>query len=216
MNVGDAVWQAMQQHHDTPIHDSHFHNSSFHVEWGFGEKNDYFGTDAFGSWQVSVKPKNTELGITDMRGKLPRRGAQVYPQRDLTKVDTFCVHYTGAPPERNVMGVAKYQTTTQTGDLFPEIAYHLFIEKSGEVVWCHDLNKRTWGSGQPGMNERAVHVCYSGNHSPNPEQLLGLHKARNFSQYSILQGKILEVKGHKDGYATQCPGPLWPQWKDQI
>lgn len=216
MNIGDAVWQKMLEQQDTALHDSMFHNSSFHVEWGFGEKNDYFATDAFGTWQVSVKPRNIELGVKDMRGQLPTRGVARYSLRPMAPVDTFCVHYTAAPPERTVLDIANYQVNVQTGDLFPEIAYHLFIEKDGTVIWCHDLNKRVWGSGQPGMNERAVHCCYSGNYTPTPEQLVGLAKARQFCQYSLLEGRRLVVQGHKDGYATACPGPTWPQWKDQI
>lgn len=231
-NVGEGVLQKMLELNDKPSRDSSFQNSidqKSRSEWGHGITHDYraVGTlvGTIFTWEIHAyklpitnsPPAPEPSKFKDMRGLLPRRTVTgIYPLRDMSKVDTLCVHYTAAPAERTVVDIANYQTQVQTGDLFPEIAYHLFIEKDGTLIWCHDANKRVWGSGQLGMNERAIHICYSGNTAPNNAQIDGLIRGKQFAQYSMMAGKTLKIQGHKDGYATQCPGATWDTWKAKI
>lgn len=224
-NVGSGVLQRMQELGDSPTTDSKFLNSidgKSRSEWGYGVKYDYraVGTLQSSGWQWEVNVyklplEQVNVKFIDMRGKLPKRGT--YPLRPIAAIDTLCVHYTAAPPERTVQDIATYQTTVQTGDLFPEIAYHLFVENNGMLVWCHNADKRVWGSGQQGMNERAIHICYSGNTAPNEAQIEALVRGKQFATYSMLEPtRQLTVVGHKDGYATQCPGATWDTWKARI
>lgn len=213
--VGPGIGERMAEMGDEAICDSVFVNlAGTTIEIAQGEKAKYLAHNFAGNWEFSVRPTATPA-VTDRRGQLPvRAGASGYPARPLAGVTTACIHYTAGPPERTVDNIARYQTTVQTGDLFPALAYHMFIEKSGEVIWCHDFDRRTWGSGQPGMNEKAVHICYSGNVAPNEAQLAGLKQARLFAESDL--GHALMVVGHKDGYATQCPGNTWSTWKAKI
>lgn len=226
-NVGAGVLQKMTELGDYPSKDSAFLNSldqKSRSEFGYGIKYDYRAIGTLGAsgwaWEVRAYPLPDAASSTqfiDVRGKLPKRTpSSTYPLRSLPLVNTLCIHYTAAPPERTVQDIATYQTTVQTGDLFPEIAYHLFVEQTGLLVWCHDANKRVWGSGQAGMNEKAIHICYSGNTAPNEAQIDGLQRGKIFAQYSMLTGTHLQVVGHKDGYATQCPGATWDTWKSRI
>lgn len=230
-NVGAGVLQRMQELGDQPSKDSAFLNSidgKSRSEFGFGTKYDYraVGNLINNTWEWEVTAYSlpyTDIPapnskFIDMRGKLPKRTpTSIYPLRSLIPIDTLCIHYTAAPPERTVIDIATYQTTVQTGDLFPEIAYHLFVESTGLLVWCHDANKRVWGSGQTGMNDRAIHICYSGNTQPNEAQIDALIRGKTFAQYSMFTPtRRLTVVGHKDGYATQCPGATWDTWKARI
>lgn len=221
MNIGDSVWQAMLQNGDTALHDSMFHNSSFHVEWGFGTKNDYFATDAFGTWQVSVKPRvsNDVAQPIDKRGQLPVRvGATPYPKRPLAGIQLYVCHYTAGPSSQKVEQVAQYQVGANAQLPFPSIAYAFFVEKDGSLYWCQDLDRRTWGSdgiyqGKV-VNDIGIHACYAGDLAPNPAQIAALHAGRVFCE-NIL-GHALTVRGHSDDGATQCPGPQLAQWRSQI
>lgn len=227
-NVGAGVLQKMTELNDKPARDSTFVNSidtKSRSEFGYGIKYDYRAIGTLNnntwSWEVIAYKLNMDTVSTqfsDMRGKLPKRNSSIsYQTRPTNVIDTLCIHYTAAPPDRTVQQIAQYQITVQSGDLFPEIAYHLFVEQNGLLVWCHDANKRVWGSAQSGMNERAIHICYSGDVEPNQQQIDGLSRGRTFAQHSMLQpSRQLIVQGHKDGYATQCPGPKWPTWKALI
>lgn len=221
-NVSIEMRERMLQVGDTPVQDSVFLNwGPITTELGMGTHNYYYATNApTTGWITFVRPVVGQVlptKVVDMRGKLPTRaGATPYPQRPVALVTQAIIHYTAAPPERTVLDIANYQVTTTGSDLFPAIAYHLFVEKDGTVVWCHDFDKRTWGSGEPGANNIAVHICYSGNIKPNPAQLVGLRTARHFAEASPLLGRPLAVEGHSDGYATQCPGATWPTWKAAI
>lgn len=153
--------------------------------------------------------------MIDNRDNLPRRGGQRYPVRDLAAVNTAYLHYTAGANSASTLAVAQYQTGPTSHLDFPEIAYHYLVELDGVVHWCHDLDKRTWGSDGPGANERGVHICYPGDHEPTAAQQRGLRDAVRHAQG--LLGRSLVVQGHKDsGSATQCPGPTWPAWKAAV
>lgn len=151
----------------------------------------------------------------DRRGTLPTRpGATPYPKRSLAAVNRFRVHYTAGVTLTTVDNVAAYQTGPGSHEAFPEIAYHLCVDGWGVVSWCHDFNVRVWGSAQPGSNERDIHCVYTGLFEPNGEQMPGIKHALAWAEQEM--GMTLELLGHKDGYATSCPGPTWPDWKDQL
>jgi len=154
--------------------------------------------------------------VTDLRGALPTRSGTSgrYPLRDVRPVDLAVIHYTASSPSTTVRGTAGFQTGPDAQLDFPAIAYHLFVEASGAVYWCHDFDRRTWGSDGPGVNERGVHICYSGNRAPTAEQLGGIRTAIRFAQHQL--GRSLTVEGHKDRSSTSCPGPHWPSWRAAV
>ena len=155
------------------------------------------------------------VSVVDERGRLPTRlGAAPYPRRNIALVNGGRIHYTAGSTSSTTLAIAQYQTGPDAQEDFPAIAYHYLVEGNGSVHWCHDLDVRVWGSGAPGSNERDVHVCYTGDREPNGVQLKGIQNALRHAQ-SVL-GRSLMIGGHKDNYATSCPGPTWPQWKAAI
>ena len=154
------------------------------------------------------------VSVIDERGRLPTRGGQRYPRRNIAAVDGGRVHYTAGPTSSTTRDIAAYQVGPGAQEAFPEIAYHYLVEGDGSVHWCHDLDVRVWGSGAPGSNERDVHVCYTGDREPNAKQLVGIRTALIHAQQQ--RGRSLTIGGHKDNYATSCPGPTWPDWRAAI
>lgn len=165
-------------------------------------------------------PSFPEPRVIDERGRLPTRvggwetASYPYRARIISRVDGARIHYTAGATSETTLGVAAYQTGHGAHEQFPAIAYHYLVEGDGSVHWCHNLDKRVWGSGQPGSNETDVHVCYTGNHQPNGLQLDGLKTALRHAQQTL--GRKLSVKAHRDGYSTACPGPTWELWRVSV
>lgn len=116
--------------------------------------------------------------------------------------------------------VAAYQTSqaaigqTGAGIPFPGLAYAMFVEGDGTVYWAWDFNVRTWHNAADNHNGTHIGICYAGDHAPNAGQIVGMGRAIGWLQRRL--GKLLIVEGHKDHYATSCPGPMWPQWKQRV
>ena len=158
--------------------------------------------------------------VIDERNQLPTRlngwetSSYPYRSRPIAGVTGGRAHYTAGPVSSTTRNIANYQVGPTAQDPFPAIAYHYLVEGDGSVHWCHDLDKRVWGSGQPGSNESDVHVCYTGDTQPNGRQLDGIKTALRHAQGVL--GKKLSIKAHRDGYSTACPGPTWELWRSAV
>lgn len=161
----------------------------------------------------------------DARGVLPIRTVNrdgsaptTYRKRDPEAVRGGTVHYTAGPASATVVGVAAYQTGPYTAPSqpdFPAIAYHYFVERSGTVYWCHDLDVRVWHSDGYQRNETYVGVCYAGDYEPSREQRRGLATA--FRHAELQMGhELVGLEGHRDASETSCPGPTLRQWLPQV
>lgn len=207
---------------DHPLLDSEFGRNKDGSLWeiGYGALADYRASNATGEWEVvaiglPVLRGRLAAQLTDLRGMLPTRaGSQGYPHRDPAAIDLYVVHYTATAPTTRVEAIARYHTGPSAPVPFPAIAYHLVVEQNGELALCHDWVARTWGSGGLGINDRAVHACYTGDLGPNDAQLAALRAGLRLAQRDL--GRQLEVRGHRDNDATACPGPTWPSWKELI
>lgn len=163
----------------------------------------------------------SEPPILDYRGRLPIRvGAKPYYSRELRGVVGATIHYTAGSPSASVEDVARYQVGPNAQEVFPAVAYHLVIPAAGYVCLCHDLSTRTWHSGAVvngvARNTSHVGICYIGAHEPSPAQLAGIRAALRWCEQQL--GRPFEsIEGHRDApYATACPGPTWPSWRNQI
>jgi N-acetylmuramoyl-L-alanine amidase len=158
--------------------------------------------------------------VIDERGRLPTRpmswetAGYPYRSRAIAGVTVARIHYTAGGVSSTTLDIAAYQVGPGSHERFPAIAYHYLIEGDGSVHWCHDLDKRVWGSGAAGSNEQDVHICYTGDREPNGPQLRGIQNAIRHAQNAL--GRSLTVAGHKDNYSTSCPGPMWPQWRAAV
>jgi hypothetical protein len=159
--------------------------------------------------------------LIDLRGRLPTRpGAKPYYSREIHGLVGATIHYTAGSPQASVEDVARYQVGSNAQEAFPAIAYHLIIPAAGYVVLCHDLSTRVWHSGAVvngvARNTSHIGICYIGNREPSLAQLAGIRGALRWCEQQL--GRPLEhIEGHRDApYATACPGPTWPFWRDEI
>lgn len=172
------------------------------------------------SSNVFDKLKEPELAIVDKRGKLAARGP--YSKRSLSGINGITLHYTAGNANMSVEDLAAMQINlvadASTGEKFPAIAYTIVVDGNGQVNLCHDLDTRSWHSAAivngVSWNTTRVSVCYTGNTEPNDMQIHGINTAIKWVREQL--GKNLPVDGHRDVYATLCPGNTWNIWKDKL
>ncbi|GAA1161001.1 hypothetical protein F4556_005173 [Kitasatospora gansuensis] len=153
------------------------------------------------------------------------RGAPA-PKRDFTNIDStrgVKVHYEGtevpaglAAPDQHGQCAARVNAIEQSHLNHPtenyiSIAYSAMVCPHGTVYEGRGLHHLQAANG-PGLNSQHYSVCAmlgdSGLTEPTDAQLHGLRDAVEWFQRDGGAGP--EIKGHRDGYATSCPGgPLY-------
>lgn len=93
-----------------------------------------------------------------------------------------------------------------------DIAYNYVICPHGSVFEGRGLHRRTGANGNQALNRAHYSVCAllgsKGLTEPTTAQLAGLRDAVDYLRTKGGAGD--EIKGHRDGYATDCPGgPLY-------
>ncbi len=135
----------------------------------------------------------------------PRAGVKVHylgTQYDFGAHDT-CPAY-----------VRRLQASHMDDDGWSDIGYSFVVCEHGFVFEGRGLNRRNSANGDVPLNEAHYAVCglvgSSGSTEPTPDQLNGL---RDAIEYCEQQGPAgAEIKGHQDGYSTDCPGPALYAW----
>ncbi|ATW69320.1 endolysin [Streptomyces phage Manuel] len=94
---------------------------------------------------------------------------------------------------------------------YSDIAYNLIVCKHGYVFEGRGKRKRTGANGNQALNQAHYAVMgllgSSGDTEPTDEMVEGIKDA---IAYLRSNGAGKEIKGHRDGYATACPGgPLY-------
>jgi hypothetical protein len=168
--------------------------------------------------QQQQKPRGLQLATipyVDVRNQLPTRNkTDRYPIRNINLVDSVDIHYTAGPASTGVIGTAQYQVGPSAQLDFPEIAYHMFVNEDGTLYLCHNLDIRTWHNGGYLRNEKAWAICYAGNVQPNNRQMISIRNGILLGQE--LLKRTVAVYGHRDNYATTCPGESWRTWRPLI
>lgn len=90
------------------------------------------------------------------------------------------------------------------------IGYDFYIRKNGEIWRGRPLNYIP--AGVYGYNQNSVHICCEGNfeiENPTPQQI---QSCKNLIQYLKVTEcpDVVDWKGHKEVYATDCPGKNFP------
>lgn len=98
---------------------------------------------------------------------------------------------------------------TQEG--YSDIAYNLLVCRHGYVFEGRGKRKRTGANGNQDLNKAHYAVMgllgSKGDTTPTDEMIEGIKDA---IAYMRSNGAGKEIKGHRDGYATACPGePLY-------
>lgn len=98
-----------------------------------------------------------------------------------------------------------------TAENYSDIAYNLLVCKHGYVFEGRGKRKRTGANGNQDLNKAHYAVMAllgsSGDTEPTEAMIEGIKDA---IAYLRSHGAGKEIKGHRDGYATACPGePLY-------
>lgn len=92
---------------------------------------------------------------------------------------------------------------------YADVAYNLAVCQHGYVLEGRGAGYQTGANGNQELNRNhyAIVVLIGGNTEPTPEAVGALREA---IQYLRSRGAGNEIKGHRDGFATSCPGaPLY-------
>ncbi|MFE7559674.1 peptidoglycan-binding protein [Kitasatospora sp. NPDC057500] len=122
------------------------------------------------------------------------------------------VHYLGGPYSADEHGTCaaymrKVQNSHMDGNGWSDFAYNLAVCEHGYVFEGRGRNAQNAANGRPALNRDHFAVLAfvgdSGHTSPTAEQVAGL---RDAIAYLRANGAGREIRGHRDGYATDCPG----------
>lgn len=92
---------------------------------------------------------------------------------------------------------------------YSDVAYNLAVCQHGYVLEGRGAGRQTGANGNQELNRNhyAIVVLIGGDTVPSPEAVGALKEA---IQYLRDRGAGNEIKGHRDGFATSCPGaPLY-------
>ncbi|MFC5214321.1 peptidoglycan-binding protein [Streptomyces coerulescens] len=100
---------------------------------------------------------------------------------------------------------------------YSDIAYNLLVCPHGAVFEGRGAHRRTGANGTATLNSQHYAVCAllgsAGLTEPTPAQLAGL---RDAIEYLRSEGDAgAEIKGHRDGHPTACPGGPLYRWVQQ-
>lgn len=154
-----------------------------------------------------------------------------YGRRPLSWIEAIYVHHDAGPftspwPVRERARIAQVRRDHR-GQGWEDLAYHLYVFPSGRVYLCGDLDTIRYATAGPDdpitpqvisrHNERGVAMVLAGDFthaSPGETQLAGARAAIAWVQQQV--GRALPVRGHREVYATDCPGDTWDQWREHL
>jgi peptidoglycan hydrolase-like protein with peptidoglycan-binding domain len=131
------------------------------------------------------------------------------------------VHYTGSKEKLEmaddhdlcVSRVRSIQNSHMDGNGWTDIGYNLLV-CSHRSVFVGRGGKHLPAANGPGLNSGHYAVCglvgNSGLVVPSDDMLLGILDAIAYLRQTA--GAGTQIKGHRDGYATDCPGTRLYQW----
>lgn len=129
------------------------------------------------------------------------------------------VHYLGTPyssrPHEKCAAYVKQIRSSHLANKaenYSDIAYNALVCEHGTVFEGRGLHRRTGANGNASLNSQHYAVCgllgSSGLTTPPDAMLSGIRDAIEYLRKGGDAGA--EIKGHRDGYATSCPGgPLY-------
>ncbi|WP_181785060.1 peptidoglycan recognition protein family protein [Streptomyces phytophilus] len=135
----------------------------------------------------------------------PRRGVKIhylggaYTDREHSRCDDY---------------VRSVQSLHMDTNGWSDIGYSYVVCTHGYVYEGRGLRRRNSANGTTSLNEAHYAVLglvgTSGVTTPPDAQLHGLRDAIEYCRSEGPAGS--EIKGHRDGYATSCPGPVLYAW----
>lgn len=132
------------------------------------------------------------------------------------------VHYLGTPytfgdHSTCAAYVRKLQASHMDGNGWSDIGYSFVVCEHGYVYEGRGLRRRNSANGNTTLNNNHYAVCglvgNKGSTIPTPAQLNGIRDAIDYCRAEGPAGG--ELRGHRDGYSTDCPGGPLYAWVQQ-
>ena len=134
------------------------------------------------------------------------------------------VHYLGTPYSSRThdkcddyVRAVRASHLANTAENYSDIAYNMLVCEHGYVFEGRGAHKRTGANGNVTLNSQHYAVCAllgsSGLTQPTDAMLNGIRDAIEYLREKGDAGG--EIKGHRDGYATSCPGQPLYNWVQQ-
>ncbi|MFF9705048.1 peptidoglycan-binding protein [Streptomyces griseofuscus] len=123
----------------------------------------------------------------------------------------FFVHYDGATHiTRTGYAIPRAIEAEHLGNGWAGIGYHFVVSQAGEIFEGRGWTRQ--GSHCPGHNVSGigVQIAVGGDQEPTEAALAACRAL--YDEACRKTGRTLAKKGHRDGYATECPGPKLYKW----
>ena len=155
------------------------------------------------------------LVVDDLRQTLPRHASKVYARRTLRQVKGLCVHNSGPPAHKDHASAFLADYHVNDND-WPAIAYNFVVHWDGAIDYTLDWQECGWHAG--GQNNiDYLAICLTGwwdGRTPSEAQLTATRELVAALQHAF--GTWFPVVGHKQIYASACPGDTWEQWRERV
>ncbi|MFI9331891.1 GH25 family lysozyme [Kitasatospora sp. NPDC052868] len=221
-NAGDFLWIAdynaqagspriqapwrFHQYADSPIDTNVYNGTADDLRAWAGSTTPTAGPAAPSAWPGLQLVTRAQWGARPWRepnGSIPysrpRAGVKVHYLGDAYTVGdhSTCPAY-----------VRKLQASHMDGNGWSDIGYSFVVCEHGLVFEGRGLSRLNGANGNTDLNQMHYAVCLlvgsSGSTEPTPEQLNGARDAIEYCQQRGPAGP--EIRGHRDGYPTDCPG----------
>ncbi|AEW99851.1 hypothetical protein SCATT_p16580 (plasmid) [Streptantibioticus cattleyicolor NRRL 8057 = DSM 46488] len=232
-NAGDFLWIAdyvpagapriratwtFHQYTDTPLDTDVYHGTLDELRAWAGHRTTPTPTPAPPPtpapkpWSGLRLVTRQEWGARPWRepnGSIPYAGP-----RAGVKIHYLGTRYTFGAHDTCPAYVRRIQDSHMDVDGWSDIGYSFVVCEHGYVFEGRGLKRRNSANGDVPLNEAHYAVCglvgSEGDTRPTDDQLNGLRDAIELCRQDGPAGD--EIKGHRDGYATECPGDTLYAW----
>jgi hypothetical protein len=171
---------------------------------------------------MPITPPDAPIGqysFFDVRNEFPYYpGNGEYDTRDLSAITQVVYHHgASAMPDATYDAememLHRYEALHTQQNGWPAIAYHMAIGSSGNIYWMNGLDLISYHAVQ--ANPYSIGIVYIGNfeHNQPPPNMLAASIAARLWCASQCGRDEFPYLGHRDVYATACPGDWWDEGK---
>ncbi|MFF9284875.1 peptidoglycan-binding protein [Streptomyces griseosporeus] len=129
----------------------------------------------------------------------------------LTSRTEFFVHYDGAHHiTRTGYAIPRAIEAEHLGNGWAGIGYNFVVDQAGNIYEGRGWTRQGAHCPNHNVSGIGVQVAIGGDQEPSEAALAACRAL--YDEACRRTGRALAKKGHKDGYATECPGPKLYKW----
>lgn len=159
------------------------------------------GSSGYGVYNYTGNEIILPNGETMVTHDLPKSLTKVYKERDIKDSLTIVIHHTAGSKSQSLETIAKFHVEKRG---WPEIAYHIAINESGDVFLLNNIEEKTYHNSADNTNTIGI-VAVGNYQNYEPSQEL-INSIQAVTDALCLTLKIKGIKGHRDYKSTLCPG----------